>query len=137
MKHVLHKMTLLLALAGSLASFSTEAIGDEDQAAQTQSLRGNAEAASEAWVLIEQGALLIDVRSAEEYDRGHIEGAINIPHSDTEALLSAIGDDTARKVVLYCGSGGRAGRAITAIEASGYTGLFNATGLDALQATQP
>jgi rhodanese-related sulfurtransferase len=51
--------------------------------------------------------------------------------------MEAIGEDRDRKVVMYCGSGKRVGRAISALEEEGYTGLFNATGLDALQATRP
>jgi phage shock protein E len=100
-------------------------------------LRGNAEAASTGWELIEKGALLIDVRSADEFEGGHIEGAINIPHSEIEALKQAIGDEHDRSVVFYCGSGRRADRARLQLEAEGYTGIFNASGLDALEATRP
>jgi phage shock protein E len=100
-------------------------------------LRGDAEKAQEGWRLIEAGALVIDVRSTEEYASGHLEGALHIPWDQTDALMEAIGADRDRKVVMYCGSGKRVGRAITALEAEGYTGLYNATGLDALQATAP
>ncbi|MEE4175752.1 MAG: rhodanese-like domain-containing protein [Xanthomonadales bacterium] len=100
-------------------------------------LRGDPEAAAEAWRLIEDGALVIDVRSAEEYAAGALEGAMHVPHDDTEALKQAIGEERSRPVVMYCGSGRRVGIAIDTLEADGYDGLHNATGLDALEATQP
>lgn len=90
-------------------------------------------AAQEGWERVEDGALLIDVRSAAEYEGGGIPGAINIPHSDTQALADAIGDDRDRAVVMYCGSGRRVGFAIEALGELGYTNLFNATGYEALR----
>jgi phage shock protein E len=100
-------------------------------------LKGNAEAASAGWELIEKGALLIDVRSATEYEGGHIEGSINIPHSEIDALKQAIGSELDRSVVFYCGSGRRADKVRLQLEAEGFTGIFNASGLDAMEATRP
>lgn len=98
---------------------------------------GDPEKARQAWPLIQSGALLIDVRTKEEFDAGHLEGAVNIPWEDTAALKQAIGDDKQRQVVLYCRSGNRSGKSIAMLEAEGYTRLHNGTGLEALQATKP
>ncbi len=98
---------------------------------------GNVEQAAKGWEMITAGALLVDVRSSEEYAEGHVEGAVNIAHTETAALAELIGPDHDRPVVLYCGSGRRAGLAQAALEALGYSGVFNATGYEALQATQP
>lgn len=100
-------------------------------------LRGDTDAAREAWTLIEDGALVIDVRSPEEYASGSLEGAVHIPHSNIEVLKQVIGEDRSRPVVMFCGSGRRVGMAIEALEADGYSGLHNASGLDALEATRP
>lgn len=97
---------------------------------------GDLDAASQGWAMIEEGALLIDVRSAEEYATGHIEGAVNIPHSDTEDLAALIGEDKDRATVVYCRSGGRAGQAQSAPAELGYTHVFNASGLQALEASR-
>lgn len=105
--------------------------------ALAQDLRGDADAAREGWQLIDQGALIIDVRSQEEFDAGHLQGALHIPFDRTDEIARAIGDDRQREVVLYCGSGRRVGIAIDALEARGFDGLYNATGLDALRATRP
>jgi phage shock protein E len=94
-------------------------------------------AAEQAWQMIDEGALLIDVRSASEFASGTIDGSVNIPHTEIENLVKLIGDDLDRSVVVYCRSGNRSGRAQTALEKLGYTGVFNATGYEALVATRP
>lgn len=100
-------------------------------------IKGDTLAASEGWELIDHGALIIDVRSAEEFEGGHIDGSLNIPHSEIDALADAIGPDKDRSVVFYCRSGGRAGRAQKQLEEMGFTGIFNATGYEAMMATRP
>lgn len=97
---------------------------------------GDQKLASQAWPMIDNGALLVDVRSKEEFNDGHLEGAINIEWNKTEELIAAIGDDKQRQVVFYCRSGNRAGRSIDELSKLGYSNIFNATGLDALKATR-
>ncbi len=99
--------------------------------------KSDPEAASQAWPMIQQGALVIDVRTAEEFAGDHIEGAVNIPFDQTRALMAAIGSDKQRPVVVYCRSGNRSGKAKAVLEATGYDKIYNATGLDALKATKP
>ena len=98
---------------------------------------GDPEVAKQAWPLIEAGALLIDVRTQEEFDEGHIDGATHLTSEDTDSIIAAIGSDPDRQVVLYCGSGKRAGKVKTVLEQAGYTQIFNATGYEALQSTHP
>jgi phage shock protein E len=97
---------------------------------------GDPEAAKKAWPMIDNGALLIDVRSVKEFEQGHIEGAVNIEWDKTEDLMFAIGMDKDRQVVFYCRSGNRAGKSIIELKAKGYTNIFNATGLEALLETK-
>ena len=98
---------------------------------------GDPEAAKKAWPMIESGALLVDVRSEEEFAKGHIEGAVNIEWDKTDALQAAIGDDRQRPVVFYCRSGNRAGKSITELKTRGYSNIFNATGIEAMLETKP
>lgn len=138
------KLFLIILVAAVLLAFGfqlTQAGGQSggNQATKTAASKvyGDTGKASQGWALIEDGALLIDVRSVSEFESGHIEGSLNILHSDIEGLSAAIGEDKSRSVVLYCRSGRRVGRAMDALEAMGYTGLFNATGYTALEATRP
>lgn len=98
---------------------------------------GDPAVAEKAWPMLDNGALLVDVRSKEEFDEGHIDGALNIPWDKTDALKFAIGEDKQRQVVFYCRSGNRAGKARAELESMGYTNIFNATGFSALRATKP
>jgi len=98
---------------------------------------GDPEVARQAWPMIESGALLVDVRSEEEFTAGHLDGAINIAWDKTDDLIAAIGRDQQRQVVFYCRSGHRAGKSIKVLETKGYTNIFNATGLEALKETKP
>ncbi len=98
---------------------------------------GDPAIARQAWPMIEAGALLIDVRSAEEYQDGHIEGAINIPHDQTSDLIVAIGADKQRPVVVYCRSGNRSSMAKAELVAKGYSGVYDATGYIVLKKTKP
>ena len=115
--------TLLLTLIIS-TPLAAEVSGDMDQA-------------REGWALIEQGALVIDVRSSGEFEAGHLPGAVHVPYEDLEALMDTIGSDKTRSVVVYCGSGRRAGVAQNQLADQGYSAVFNASGFDALQATDP
>lgn len=98
---------------------------------------GDEKAAKLAWPMIESGALLVDVRSAEEFGEGHLEGAVNIDWDNYDALIKAIGEDKQRPVVFYCRSGNRAGKSIVELSTRGYTNIYNATGLKELIATKP
>ena len=98
---------------------------------------GDPAIAENAWPMIQGGALLVDVRSEEEFADGHVDGAVNIAWDKTGDLIAVIGDDKQRQVVFYCRSGGRAGKAKEAMEAQGYSNIFNATGFSALRATEP
>jgi phage shock protein E len=100
-------------------------------------INGDTIAASQGWVMIDQGALLIDVRSPDEHKSGHIEGSLNIPHTQVKALTDAIGPDKDRPVVLYCRSGHRAGVVQRQLEKMGYGNILNATGYEALMASRP
>ncbi len=85
--------------------------------------------------LVARGVPVIDVRSAEEIaETGMLADAVNIVHTDTEALIEFIGEDRDRTVVLYCRSGRRAGLAIDKLREHGYRGLVNAGGYQDLAA---
>ncbi|CAN5555175.1 hypothetical protein BH09MYX1_BH09MYX1_10650 [soil metagenome] len=71
-----------------------------------------------AKALVTGGAVLFDVRSKEEFDAGHIAGAVNVPF-DTVATHDFGGKDKA--LVVYCGSGGRSSRAESTLVEKGYT----------------
>lgn len=83
---------------------------------------------AQAWALIDNGALLVDTRSQKEFDSGHLEGALLIPHGQVGERLAEFGTDKTRPIVLYCRSGNRASQAERVLRAGGFTRVLNAGG---------
>ena len=81
---------------------------------------------------IESQALIVDVRTAEEFADGHYPGAINIPHDTILEGLEQLGVREETPVILYCRSGNRSGQAEQALQNKGFTEARNAGGLEAL-----
>ena len=63
-------------------------------------------------------AVLIDVRTPDEYAAGHIEGAVNVPIDTLAQNLAKIPAD--KPVIVYCASGHRAGMALSSLRILGY-----------------
>lgn len=81
---------------------------------------------------IKQGkALIIDVRTNQEFIDGHLPNAINIPHGDI-AQLEKIAPDKTQPIFLYCRSGHRAGLAEQTLKKQGYKNIFNGESYQAL-----
>ena len=64
----------------------------------------------EARELVAAGARLLDVQSSDEFSRGHLPGAVNIPVQELDRRLAEVGP-AERDVVVYCRSGQRSSRA--------------------------
>lgn len=75
----------------------------------------------------------VDVRSASEFASGHVEGAVNIPHTEIVARIGEVTDDKDATLYLYCRSGRRSGIALDALQQAGYLGAVNVGGLDDAQ----
>lgn len=73
-------------------------------------------------------ALVLDVRSREEFASGHVPGATNIPHGELADRLGELGSVKDRALVVYCESGRRAGMAQETLLASGFTKLLHLEG---------
>ena len=86
--------------------------------------RGRDIQGAEARKLVAAGARLIDVRSAEEFGRGHLPGAVNIPVQEIDRRLGEVGP-TEGDVVVYCRSGHRSGRAAQLLREHGFTRVHN------------
>lgn len=72
---------------------------------------------------------LIDVRTAQEYNSGHIKGALNIDYYDKSNFTSAIQKlDKEAAVYLYCRSGNRSGKAAKKLTAAGFKEIYDLQG---------
>ena len=78
---------------------------------------------------VSNGAVVVDVREAEEWGSGHIPGAKHVPKSYLESRIEGAAPDRSQHVILYCQSGNRsAWAARTLIEDLGYENVEHMTG---------
>lgn len=75
--------------------------------------------------LQKEGALIVDVRSPQEYREGHIDGAISIPEYDIKKEAENILMDKEQTIVVYCSSGGRSKKAQKFLKKLGYSHVYN------------
>ena len=71
----------------------------------------------------EKGYVILDVRTQEEYDEGHIPGAIVIPHEEIEEKAEDVLTDKDQLLLVYCRSGRRSKIAAEALVELGYTNI--------------
>lgn len=72
-----------------------------------------------------EGALVIDVRTPDEFREGHVRDAINIPLGQIVEDIARQVPDKDRVLLLHCLSGGRSGIATQRLRGQGYTRVFN------------
>jgi len=75
-----------------------------------------------------EGAVLIDVRTKEEYESGHIPGSNNVPVDEIDKVTDVIKDFNT-PVYAYCRSGARSSRAVKKMKELGYNNVKNIGGI--------
>ncbi len=114
-----HNHMLLFAAAGVVLMLL---IVNETTATLLGEVRINA---TEAVRLInDRDAVIVDLRPAAEFKRGHLLNAINLPFAKIEERASEIGKDKARPVLLYCALGSIASQAAAKLKKLGYTDVY-------------
>ena len=88
-----------------------------------------------AFEAVRNGAVLLDVRSPEEFAAGHVEGAVNVPHTRLGTEIAAVVPDTNTPVVCYCKQYKRAAQAAMMLDTLHYRDvLFAGDGYEASKA---
>src|SRR5436190_18905942 len=82
---------------------------DEIDAAQANSLLDS-----------EEAPLLLDVRERDEWEEGHIPGAIHVPRGHLESRIEQAAPDHRRPVLVYCSAGNRSAFAAQTLHELGY-----------------
>lgn len=82
---------------------------------------------------VNDGAILIDVRSEEEYKLSHLDQAINIPVDVIEEEIVNYVVDKGTPVILYCRSGNRSSNAAQALLKLGYYKVYDLGAMDNCQ----
>lgn len=85
----------------------------------------------------EAGAVVLDVRTPEEFDAGHIDGAVNADFLSDDFAAAIAGLDRDTTYILHCKSGSRSTRALEILEREGFTSVAHLTaGYDGWKAAQ-
>ena len=71
----------------------------------------------------EEGYIILDVRTQEEYDEGHIPGATQISHEEIAEKAEGVLTDKNQLILVYCRSGRRSKIAAEALAELGYTNI--------------
>jgi molybdopterin/thiamine biosynthesis adenylyltransferase/rhodanese-related sulfurtransferase len=85
--------------------------------------------ATEARDRIESGEpVVVDVREQDEWDEGHIAGAVHVPRGHLESRIERLAPDAARPVVVYCSAGNRSAFAAKTLTELGYEDVVSLAG---------
>lgn len=101
----MNKLLLSLLLTISTQVMAIELISAEDLLSLIQANKAPA---------------ILDVRSANEYNNGHVPGAMHIPHSEISAQIDKLAAYKDKTLVVYCRSGYRAGIAENELSQRGF-----------------
>lgn len=82
-------------------------------------------AETQARELLRQGAMVVDVRGRDEFDAGHLPGAVNIPLGASVDEVRRLAPDEGRVMLVHCVSGMRSAMARRQLRGMGYEHLFN------------
>jgi rhodanese-related sulfurtransferase len=78
--------------------------------------------------IADRGALVVDVRPKDAYDREHVANAISVPIGDLERRLGELAPALDRPIVVYCGDGRTGEQATRTMAGRGYTDAANVKG---------
>ena len=117
-------LALSLFLAGCMVTKTSETSGSYKTISST-----------EAQQMIEEhkDALILDVRTAAEYESGHIPNAVNLSNEDFQAGKVDSLKDKSQLIMVYCRSGNRSRQAAQKLAELGYTNVVDFGGIQSWQ----
>jgi rhodanese-related sulfurtransferase len=81
--------------------------------------------------LVQQGAIILDVRSPEEYKQGHVKKSVNMPLNELSNHIAKLKKDTV--IITCCASGMRSASAKGILKSNGFSNVYNGGGWNSLQ----
>lgn len=92
---------------------------------------GSPESSQKTSGVVSADALIIDVRTQQEYDAGHVTAAILIPYDVIGDRIGEVTTNKQQQIIVYCRSGRRSGIAQRTLREMGFLHVENAGGLAA------
>lgn len=106
-------IVLLTSLLGISSAFADIPAVSPQQAAQMQA---------------QQKAVIVDVRENDEWNSGHIAGAIHIPLSEIQTHLDQLSKYQNSSLIMQCRSGARSAKAANLLKVAGFNNVYNLDG---------
>lgn len=75
--------------------------------------------------MIQKGAILLDVRSPQEFAEGHLEKAVLLPEYEMKEQIQSILPDKSQTIIVYCSTGHRSQKAQQILQKLGYQQVYN------------
>jgi len=124
---------LLLGAAGCGDDAAPDESGSSDSSDSSGSDSSAAPVpAADALARIDDGAAVVDVRTPEEFEAGHLEGAVNVDYQAADFAEQVAELPMDAPYVVYCASGRRAVGAVEQMRELGFTDVVNGGGYDDL-----
>jgi phage shock protein E len=120
MSSTLTQALIALAVIGSLFYLNTPSAAPSPDAPLVAGARIHGERAKK---LVAEGALLLDVRTPQEFSMGHVEGALNIPVQVINQRHKELPRD--KVIVVYCRSGRRSAHAAQLLLEAGFKEVYD------------
>lgn len=76
----------------------------------------------------DSNTILLDVRSVQEFNEGHLLGALNLPLGELKNKISLLIPNHGQTIIVYCQMGGRSKKATTILNKMGYINVYNLKG---------
>jgi rhodanese-related sulfurtransferase len=115
---------LILIITISICGYEIQGQSKPSQTTSVQSLN------QEVQTLLSKNAIVIDVRTKEEFQMAHYKDALNIPYDEIEKHIKKLEAYKDKPIILYCRSGRRASIAKQTLEKYGFKNVLNAINLD-------
>ena len=79
--------------------------------------------------IMKKGGMLVDVRTAAEFEREHLDGAVNISYADIYTDAHRLLPDKEQVLIVYCATGKRSGQAKMRLDSVGYKEVYYLGGI--------
>ena len=125
--------TIIAFVAISLFACGSTKVENSQSNDETNNLQQSTSIAKDVTItefkkLIEKGGIVVDVRTPNEYNAGHLENAININFYDPNFKTEIVKLDHSKTILVYCKSGGRSGKSMSIMKENGFKTVYNMLG---------
>lgn len=126
MKKIMIAAAVLAILALALTGCS-KSTGEESVNEKIQYVKISPKDAKE--IMDNEESIVLDVRTKDEYDQGHIEGAVLLPVDEISSKAEEVLKDKKAKILVYCRSGNRSATAAKTLIKMGYENVLDFGGI--------